>query len=151
MKRRHVMATLLLTLPLLGPAWAAAEPAPAAGQSGWRHERFQQKLGLTDAQMQTFRDAWARQREAARPVVQALVRAERDLRHLALGGADDATIRGKATEIEGLQAQLLQLRVSALREIGPTLSEEQRKSLGDMAGWRWHRRHRAPAQPPAQG
>jgi Spy/CpxP family protein refolding chaperone len=114
-------------------------------------EFTQRKLGLTDAQMQTIRDVWARQREAARPLFQALGRAERDLRQLALGGADDAAIRAKAAEIEGLQSQLRDLRVSALREIGPVLSEEQRKTLGKAAGWRWHRRHRAPAQPPTQG
>ncbi|HUG36833.1 MAG TPA: hypothetical protein VML54_07775, partial [Candidatus Limnocylindrales bacterium] len=56
----------------------------------------------------------------------------RDIRQLALSGADDATLRAKTAEIEGLQSQALQLRVAGLREMAPLLSEEQKQKMMQM-------------------
>lgn len=55
-------------------------------------------------------------------------------------------VQPKATEVEGIQSQLLQLRVNALREMAPLLSEEQRQKLAQMNPRRGHWRHRGPAQ-----
>jgi len=145
MRLRPLTAALVLALPLLAPAAAPADPAPGSGEGGARPEhlqRFRDRLGLSDSQVQTIREVWARHREAARPLWQALARPQRELRQLALDGADDGTIQAKAAEIDGLLGQLRQLQVAALREIGPALSEEQRRGLADLAGWRGHRHHR---------
>ncbi|MBI2493600.1 MAG: hypothetical protein HYV94_16100 [Candidatus Rokubacteria bacterium] len=74
----------------------------------------------------------------------ALVRAQAELRQLALGGAADATVQAKIAEIEQLHRQSLELRVAALREMAPILSEEQRQKLAQMSRRPWHRRHHGP-------
>ena len=145
MKRYALVAIPALLAALLSPGIILADSPPAAGDAPASGHRFQERLGLTDDQMNAIREIWTRQRPAARQIWQALARARQELRQLALGGADDAAIQAKAAEIEGLHGQALQLRVAALREIAPLLSEEQRQKLAQMPERRWHR------PPPAQG
>lgn len=146
MKRLVAVAGLALVAAFLVPKGVLADPpGPRGGGSGY-HQRFQQELGLTDDQMQAIREIQGRQRDAARQLWQQLVTAQGQIRQLALSGADDGTIQPKATEIEGIQSQLLQLRVNALREMAPLLSEEQRQKLAQMNPRRGHWRHRGPAQ-----
>jgi Spy/CpxP family protein refolding chaperone len=145
MKRHALTAAVLLFTGLLGPGAVLADtptgkPVRAYGQ------HFQQRLGLTDAQMQSIRDIWTRQMPAARQVWQSLGKARQDIRQLALGGADDATIRAKMTEIDGLQSQALQIRVATLREIAPLLNDEQKQKFSQMSERRGHRRPRQAPQ-----
>ena len=148
MKRYAFLTVLGLALGLLGPAAVLADQStpPADGRPG-HHQRFQEKLGLTDDQMAKIREIWHRQRDTARPVFQALRLANQQLRELALNGAADGVIQAKLAEIEGFQSQALQLRVKVLREISPLLTDEQRQKFAQMSpmGWRHHRR---PAQVP---
>jgi Spy/CpxP family protein refolding chaperone len=148
MTRAALIATLTLATALVaaGPVRADAPGVPPGGDG--HHQRLRQALGLSDAQAQAIREIRARQRDAARQVRRALATAERELRGLALGGADDATVQAKIAEIEGLHGQALRLRVDALREIAPILSEEQKQTLGQRAPG--HRRHRGHA-PGARG
>lgn len=152
MKRYAFLTALALAVGLLGPAAALADQAnpPADGKPG-HHQRFQQrfqeKLGLTDDQMTKIREVWKNQRDTARPVYQALRLANQQLRELALNGDPGNAIPAKLAEIEGLQGQALQLRVNALKEIGPLLTDEQRQKLAQMSPMGWHRHHRRPAPP----
>ena len=144
MRHYGSLAALALVAVLFGSGPALAE---APGVSGPRHgggQRLQQELGLTDSQVQALREIRERQRGAARQVWGALVRAQAELRQLALGGAADATVQAKIAEIEQLHRQGLELRVATLREMAPILSEEQRQKLAQMSPWRWHRRHHPP-------
>ena len=145
MKRYAFLTVLGLALGLLGPAAVLADQAnpPTGGKPGYS-QRFQEKLGLTDDQMLKIREVWQRQRDAARPVFQGLRLANRQLRELALNGADDNAIRAKLAEIEGYQSQALQLRVNTLREISPILTDEQRQKFAQLAPWHRHHRRSAP-------
>ena len=146
MKRTAFLTVLALALGLLGPAAVLADQAtPPAGDKPGHQQRFQEKLGLTDDQMTKIREVWQRQRDAARPVFQALRLAHQQLRELALNSAKDDAIQAKLAEIEGLQGQALQLRVNTLREISPLLNDEQRQKLAQMSPMGWHRHHRRPA------
>ena len=149
MKRYAFLTVLGLALGLLGPAAVLADQAnPSTDGKPRYHQKFQEKLGLTDDQMTRIREVWQRQRESARPVFQALRQANRQLRELALNGAKDDAIQAKIAEIEGLQGQALQLRVNTLREISPLLTDEQRQKLAQLSPMGGHRHHRRPAQVP---
>ncbi len=147
MKRHVLAAAVLLFTGLLGPGAVLAD-SPTGQPAGIHGQRFQQRLGLTGDQLQAIRDIWKRQMPAARQVWQSLAKARQDLRQLALSGADDATIRAKMTEIDGLQSQALQIRVAALREIAPLLNDDQKQKFSQMSERRWHRR---PPKAPVQG
>jgi Spy/CpxP family protein refolding chaperone len=149
MKRYAFLTVLGLALGLLGPAAVLADQAnPSTDGKPRYHQKFQEKLGLTDDQMTRIREVWQRQRAAARPVFQALRQANRQLRELALNGATDDAIRAKLADIEGFQSQALQLRVNTLREISPLLTDEQRQKLAQLSPMGGHRHHRRPAQVP---
>ena len=130
MKRLALAVVPVLVGSLLGPGLVFADSPSGAGQGRAVHaQRFQQRLGLTDQQAQAIKAIWQRQHAAGRQVWQALGKARQDLRQLALSGADDTAIRAKTTEIEGLQAQALQLRVAGLREMAPLLTDEQKQKM----------------------
>jgi Spy/CpxP family protein refolding chaperone len=142
MKRYAVVATLLAIVLAAVPV-LADQAGPKGGRQAFS-QKFQQEIGLTDAQMQTIRDIRARQRDAARQIGQSLGQAERALRQIALTGAAEPVIHAKMTEISQLQQQALQLRVDALKEIAPQLTDEQKQKLAQWSPWRGHRR--APQQ-----
>jgi len=119
MKRYAFLTILGLALGLLGPAAVLADQAnPSTDGKPRHHQKFQEKLGLTDDQMTRIREVWQRQRAAARPVFQALRVANK------------------------------QLRVNTLREISPLLTDEQRQKLAQLSPMDGHRHHRRPAQVP---
>ncbi len=150
MKRYAFLTAVGLALGLLGPAAVLADQAnPATDGKPRYHQKFQEKLGLTDDQMTRIREVWQRQHESARPVFQALRVANKQLRELALTGANDDAIRAKFAEIEGLQGQALQLRVATLREIAPLLTDEQKQKFSQMSPMGGHRHHRRHAPAPA--
>ena len=150
MKRYAFLTVIGLALGLVGPAAVLADQAnPATDGKPRYHQKFQEKLGLTDDQMTRIREVWQRQHQTARPVFQALRVANKQLRELALNGAKDDAIQSKLAEIEGLQGQALQLRVATLREISPILNDEQRQKLARMSPMGWRHHHRRPAPAPA--
>lgn len=138
---RAAALTLVATL-ITATALYAAPPGAPDRAHRWE-SRLQQKLGLTDDQMQAFRQVHAsRDVEAARQQFRALRQAETELRRLALDGADDATLAAKQTEIQTLRAQQLQQRVDTLKQLGPVLTAEQREAFAKMMerGPRGHHR-----------
>jgi Spy/CpxP family protein refolding chaperone len=146
MKRYIAMAALVLAALATQPAFADQSNAGGADRHhGWS-QRFQQELGLTDAQMQAMRDIRARQRDQSRQIFKSLIQANKDLRHLSLSGAEQPAIQAKMAEIAQLQQQALALRVAALQEIAPQLTDEQKQKLADWSPWRGH--HRAPKTQP---
>jgi Spy/CpxP family protein refolding chaperone len=152
MTAKNVFRAVSLTLVATLFAASAISAAPADPNRAQRWEsRLQQKLQLTDDQLQAFRQLHAsRDREAARQQFRALRAAETELRRLALNGAEDATLAAKQTEIQTLRAQQLQQRVDALKQIGPILTAEQREAFSKMME-RGPRGHHRKGPRPQQG
>ena len=130
---------------------AAADPKSGADRTSRWESHLQQKLGLTDDQLQAFRQVYAtRDVNAQRQHYKALRTAQSELRRLALNGADDTTLAAKQTEVQNLLAQSMQTRVQALKQVGPILNADQREAFAKMMerGPRGH--HRRGAQPQQQ-
>jgi Spy/CpxP family protein refolding chaperone len=141
MRAKNVFRAVTLTLVATMVTATALYAAPAADRAHRWESRLQQKLGLSEDQLQAFRQLHAsRDVEAVRQQHRALRAAETELRRLALNGADDATLAAKQAEIQTLRAQQLQQRVDSLKQIGPVLTPEQREAFAKMME-RGHRGH----------
>jgi Spy/CpxP family protein refolding chaperone len=142
---RAAALTLVVTLVTATALYAADPQTNPDATSRWE-SRLQQKLGLSDAQLQSLRQVWAnRDVEAQRQHYRDLHAAQSDLRRLALNGADDKTLQAKQTEVQNLLAQSMQMRVNALKQVGPILNPDQREAYAKMMerGPRGHH-HRGP-------
>jgi Spy/CpxP family protein refolding chaperone len=146
MKRLAIVAiaALAATAPLADQAWAG----PGRNAGGGHHQKFQEKLGLTDEQAKALRDVHARNREASRQLWQRAAATHQEIRQLTLAGADDTALQAKMAELNDIQAQMLKLRVATLREIAPLLTDEQKQKLGEL---RFDHGHRHGPKPPTQG
>jgi Spy/CpxP family protein refolding chaperone len=149
--RSHWLMALILGSTLLVTTAASGTADEAApGAQPWRARmmaRFQQQLGLTDAQAQAIRDVHARHADSRKQLWQSLRQAQSDLRQLALNGGDSAALQAKSAEVTQLLSQGVSMRVQTLQEISPILTPEQRDKLAQMSPRMfWH--HRG-AQPPA--
>lgn len=153
-----LVAPALVAAVALGAA-QAQPPAPGApgGQGGpagkrFSHEGFMQKhLGLSEDQAKQLKQIHEQQAEARRRNMQAFHEANKQLRQLALDGADEATVRAKQTDVANLMAESLRMRVDQLKQIGPILTPEQRQKFVEMGerGGRRGGKHRGP-RPPTQ-
>jgi Spy/CpxP family protein refolding chaperone len=94
--------------------------------------RLQERLGLTPEQTQAIEAIRERNRETAERIGQALRQTRRELRQLALRGADDETIQAKAAQVGELQGEALRLRVKTLQEMAPLFTEEQRQKMEQL-------------------
>lgn len=132
---------------------AAADPKTGADRTSRWESHLQQKLGLTDDQLQAFRQVYAtRDANAQRQHSKAVRTAQAELRRLALNGADDTTLAAKQTEVQNLLAQSMQVRVQTLKQVGPILNADQREAFAKMMerGPRGrHHRGAAPKQQPS--
>jgi Spy/CpxP family protein refolding chaperone len=143
---RGIRSTALAALALgvvatTAAAQAPAPPPPPSQEAPHPHRgggKFQQRLGLTDDQMNAIRQVHEQQRDMVRQHAQALRQANADLRRLALSGGDAAAIQAKEAEVQNHTAQLLALRVQALQQIGPILTPEQREKFAQMHMGGWH-------------
>jgi Spy/CpxP family protein refolding chaperone len=144
MRRTSRIATAALAVVAALVTTTAVWTADAA--SGERRQRaegdLQQRLGLTDDQVQALRAVRTRDAEARTQHWQSLRTAQAELRRLIVGGADEATIAAKQTEVSQLMAQSLQMRVDRLKEIVPILTPEQREQFVQMMEERKHGRGR---------
>jgi Spy/CpxP family protein refolding chaperone len=146
---RAAALTLVATL-VTATALYAADPPTAADRAQRWESRLQQKLGLTNDQLQAMRQIWAnRDVNAQREHFKALRTAQGELRRLALNGADDATLAAKQTEVQNLLAQSMQARLQMLKQVGPILNPDQREAFAKMmeGGPRWHHRKGDTQQP----
>jgi Spy/CpxP family protein refolding chaperone len=147
---RAATLTLVATLVTATALYAADPPAGADRTSRWE-SHLQQKLGLTEDQLQAFRQVYAnRDVNAQRAQYKALHTAQGELRRLALNGADDTKLAAKQTEVQGLLAQSMQTRLQMLKQVGPILNTDQREAFAKMMerGPRGH--HRRGPQPQQQ-
>ena len=144
-------ATLTLVAALVtATAVYAADPPTAPDRAKRWESHLQQKLGLTEDQLQAFRQVYAtRDADAQRQQVRALHTAQAELRRLALNGADDATLQAKQAEVQNLLAQSMQRRLDTLKQVGPILNPDQREAFAKMKerGPRGHH-HRGPRSEP---
>ncbi len=142
---RAATLTLVATL-VTATALYAADPQAAPDRAKRWENRLQHQLGLTEDQLQAFRQVYAnRDVEAQRQHGKALHAAQAELRRLALNGADDATLQAKQTEVQTLLAQSMQNRLNTLKQVGPILNPDQREAFAKMMerGPRGHH-HRGP-------
>jgi Spy/CpxP family protein refolding chaperone len=145
---RHSVVALSLVALLGGPGVALAQDtqektAPAPRAHGMA--RLQQRLGLTDDQVNAIKTAYGKHREEQKQAWQALGAAQADLQQLALNGADAAIIQAKTAEVQQLMGETVALRVKVLQEIGPVLTAEQRAKFAEARSHRGMRHHRKPA------
>jgi Spy/CpxP family protein refolding chaperone len=142
---RALALTLVATL-VTATALYAADAQTAPDRAKRWESRLQQKLGLTDDQLNAVKQVYAhRDVEAQRQHYKALHTAQAELRRLALNGAADATLKAKQTEVQTLLAQSMQMRVDTLKQVGPILNPDQREAFAKMMerGPRGHY-HRGP-------
>lgn len=147
-----LVATLVATTALYAAdPQGAADPKTGADRTSRWESHLQQKLGLTDDQLQALRQVYAtRDVDAQRQHYKTLRTAQAELRRLALNGADDTTLAAKQTEVQNLLAQSMHTRLQMLKQVGPILNADQREAFAKMMerGPRGH--HRRGAQPQQQ-
>ncbi|HEX2440169.1 MAG TPA: Spy/CpxP family protein refolding chaperone [Methylomirabilota bacterium] len=131
---RAAAVTMIATL-VTATALYAAQPATGATTdrtSRWENH-LQQKLGLTEDQLNAFRQLRAnRDVNAEREHFKALRTAQGELRRMALNGADATTMAAKQAEVQNLVTQSMQRRLDALKQIGPILNDDQREAFAKM-------------------
>lgn len=133
---------LLVSALVVSPTLGAAEPRAAhGGYHGWE-ERLQQRLGLTDQQVQAIREIRARDAESRKQHYQAMRTARAELSRLILIEADQASIDAKQAEVQQLVAAGVERRVKMLQEVTPLLTPEQREALAQLAEKGKRYRHR---------
>lgn len=150
-KPRQLLAVVLgSTLAISSVAMAADAPATGT-QPPWQ-ARFQQKLGLTDAQMAAIQQVHARYAASRKQLWQSLRQSRSELRQLAVQGGDPAAVQAKSAEVSQLLSQSIAMHVQSLQEISPILTPEQRAQFAQMGPGSF-RHHRGPGQqaPPQPG
>ena len=144
MLRRSVVAVALVGL-LAGTGAALAQETntqTTPTHRGHGMGRLQKRLGLTDDQVKVVKGAYQKHRDEQRQAWQAVSAAQKELRQLALNGADAGAIQAKTAEVQQLMGQSLAARVKILQEIGPVLTPEQRAKFAEGYGHRGMRHHR---------
>jgi Spy/CpxP family protein refolding chaperone len=150
---RATAVALVATL-ITATAIYAADAQPGTERAHRWESRLQQKLGLTDDQLQAIRQVYAaRDANAQRQHYRALRTAQNELRRLALNGADEGALQAKQTEVQNLLAQSLQMRLQMLKQVGPILNPDQREAFAKMmdGGPRGHHHHRGERAQPQRG
>ncbi|HET9491745.1 MAG TPA: Spy/CpxP family protein refolding chaperone [Methylomirabilota bacterium] len=139
-------AAALLTLSALAVSTAAfaQEPKRAHARHHAWEERLQQRLGLTDQQVQAIREIRTRNAEARKQHWQQMRAAQTELRRLVLIEADQASIDAKQAEVQQLAAAGVEQRVKMLQAITPVLTPEQREAFAKLGEGRGHFHKRAP-------
>ena len=100
------------------------------------------RLGLADDQVKIIKGAPEKYRDEQRQAWQALRTAQKELRQLALNGADASAIQAKTAEVQQRIGLTVAVRVKVLQEIGPVLTPEQRAKFAEGYGHRGMRHHR---------
>ena len=145
--RSHWLGALILGSTLLVTTAASAADEAAPGAQPWRGRmmaRFQQQLGLTDAQVQSIREVHTRHADDRKQLGQSLRQAQTDLRQLALNGGDPTALQAKSAEVAQLLSQGVSMRVQTLQEISPILTPEQRVKLAQMSPRMFMHHHGTP-------
>ena len=142
MFKRSIVALSLVAL-LGGTGVALAQDTAAPQHRAHGMARLQQRLSLTDDQVNAIKAAYAKHRDEQKQSWKALRTAQAELRQLALNGGDTTA---KTAEVQQLLGQTVTARVKVLQEIGPVLTPEQRAKFADMTFGHGHgKRHRKPA------
>ena len=139
----------LVASSVLTAATVTQAQQPPAPQGQRMLSGLQKNLGLTDDQVNQVRTILQQQREARSQLGQSMRQTKTELRQLVLNGGDANAIAAKKAQVAQLMGQGLDLRIQALQQIGPILTQEQRDKLaqlGPAAMWRGHRHHKPPQQ-----
>jgi Spy/CpxP family protein refolding chaperone len=115
---------------MVGAALLLAAASQASARD--RMERLKEHLNLSDDQVTAIREVFTDDSPTQRQISQSLRQAQADLRQLALNGAEESVLQQKTSEIEGLMAHGLQLRVQRLQKIATILTPEQRAKFAQL-------------------
>jgi Spy/CpxP family protein refolding chaperone len=142
---KRISKSVLVALPLalaVATITIAASESDSQSHGGHRIQWLQQKLGLTDDQVQSVQAAFAADADAKRDLHQKLGQAMADFRQTALNGADASTLAAKKSAALDLMGQELDLRAKDLGQLGKILTPDQRSAFAAMKGGfrhgRWH-------------
>jgi Spy/CpxP family protein refolding chaperone len=125
--------SLLASVLFVAPAAVAADAQPTHARHQAWEERLQQRLGLTDQQVQAIREIRARDAADRQQHWQAMRTARAELSRLILIEADQPSIAAKQAEVQHLLAAGVERRVKMLQAITPVLTPEQREGLAQLA------------------
>jgi Spy/CpxP family protein refolding chaperone len=128
---RTVTIALAATLVATTAAQAAQSPSGEGRHRSWE-QRLQQRLGLSEEQVQAIRQVRERGADARKQHWQALQRAQAELRRAVLGNVDDATLQARQAEVARLMAESLQMRIDTLKAITPVLTPQQREEFAKL-------------------
>lgn len=124
--------SLLASVLFMSSAAFAADVQPIHARHQAWEERLQQRLGLTDQQVQAIREIRARDAADRMQHWQAMRKARAELTRLILIEADEPSIAAKQAEVQHLVAAGVERRVKLLQEITPLLTPEQREGLAQL-------------------
>jgi Spy/CpxP family protein refolding chaperone len=142
------IAPWLSAVALVAVAASTTVDPVSAHQAHRGHVRLQEALGLTDQQVQAMREVRTRDAEAGKQLFRQLRQTRLELTRLVLADADTASIEAKQAEVQALMNQVIERRVTRLKEIVPILTPEQREKYAELVtqGGFGHRHgHRRPS------
>ena len=150
MKRIYKSILVALPLALAVAAGAVADtsstPTPADSHQAHKGQWLQNKLGLSNDQVQAIEAAKAANRDARRQLQSQFRQAMADARQAALNGDDVESKNAAAAKLFG---QILDLRAKELQQIGALLTPDQRATFASLKGGgghgHWQHRHQSPA------
>jgi len=89
-------------------------------------------FGLDEQQMQTFRDAVGKERDALQKLDEKLREAQKELLKVVVADKfDEKVVKEKAEAVAKIQTEMLMIRAKALSTVAPTLKDDQKTQLVD--------------------
>jgi Spy/CpxP family protein refolding chaperone len=152
---KRIYKSILIALPLAlavatgAVADTSSTPTPADSNQAHKGQWLQNKLGLSNDQVQAIEAAKAANRDARQQLQSQFRQAMADARQAALNGDDVESKNAAAAKLFG---QILDLRAKELQQIGALLTPDQRATFASLKGGgghgHWRHRHQSPADAP---
>ena len=149
---KRIYESILVALPLAlavatgAVADTSATPTPADSHQVRKGQWLQNKLGLSNDQVQAIEAAKAASRDARHQLQSQFRQAMADARQAALNGDDVESKNAAAAKLFG---QILDLRAKELQQIGALLTPDQRATFASLKGGgghgHWRHRHQSAA------
>lgn len=127
MKTRTFLTHLIVVAGLLGPAaFCGFAQAPGGGGMGGM---------LTQEQRTKLRETMQASQDELAPLNTKLVAAQREALKAALAKEpDEKDVRAKIEAVAKIQTDIAMLRLKAVKEISPTLTDEQKTQMEERPG-----------------
>ena len=126
-------------------------------QQRLQHEKaFEQRLELTEEQIQKSKELRLEGREKIKPVVEKIKAREREIQMVRQSNLDEKTqetkINSLHSDLRSLHKQAHDIKVENMKQFENILTVEQRKTLKEMKqeGRHEFNKHRVPPKPPEE-